>query len=339
MSQATRSSASRAKEFDLVFSFLKTPKFLSDYIKSNPAGGKQTFEGIRFEYGQVQRLSTYLDGAGATSPFDVQPQFVCHLDSLASARKREIEVEFDLNHGDISSENVKADVFFVDLKGRPYFVSVKDDKKPAKLGQVSRDAKFGTARLHGGLPEIRLPNVKVPETFTFNDTALTEKQFSKLTLSDKKFAYFKKQFPNEWADFVKESEDIALVKLRQFCQVLINDRESLIQFVGDTLGSNLKNSPNFYLLIGKQKINLCSALEALSIADLGIEIEEYKPKKKTSIIIWIKYRDQKYCLTKIEASFDGKRQTVSQTKGVIYYFQQHLKCGNHYKKLLLDIAQ
>ena len=339
MSPAVRKTKSRAKEFDLVFSFLEAPKTLASYIKTNPTGGKPELEGIIFEYGDISRHLKYLNPSKIKNPFNVHPKFVCHLDNVNVGRKREIERQFVLASESLSSNLVKADLFFVDQAGIPYFVSVKDNDEPSKLGQVSRKMLYGKASLHGGLTGVDVPQANIPSEITYKQTALSEKKFNNLTSADQRFSFFKKNYPKEWSEIVQKSKQSALDQTRQFALTLQEDRASLIDFLGITLAGNLKDSKNFYILLGRNIISFDKAMNALKTMSFEIEIEEHKPRLKTSVIIWVNDGKKKYGLTKIEPSFEGEGSRVDQTKGIIFHFQQHGDSSNCYKKLLLDIAK
>lgn len=339
VSPAVRKTKSRAKEFDLVFSFLDAPKTLASYIKTNPTGGKPELEGIIFEYGDISRHLKYLNPSKIKNPFNVHPKFVCHLDNVNVGRKREIERHFVLVPDSISSSQVKADLFFVDQAGIPYFVSVKDNDEPSKLGQISREMLYGKASLHGGLTGVDVPQGNIPSEITYKQTALSEKKFNNLTLADQRFSFFKKNYPKEWVEIVTKSKQNAMDQTRQFALTLREDRASLIDFLGITLAGNLKDSKDFYILLGRNIISFDKAMSALKTMSFEIEIEEHKPRLKTSIIIWLNDGKKKYGLTKIEPSFEGEGSKVDQTKGIIFHFQQHGDSSNCYKKLLLDIAK
>lgn len=339
MSPAVRKTKSRAKEFDLVFSFLEAPKTLASYIKSNPTGGKPELEGIAFEYGDISRHLKYLNPSKIKNPFNVHPKFVCHLDNVNVGRKREIERQFVLVPDSISSSQVKADLFFVDQDGIPYFVSVKDNDEPSKLGQISREMLYGKASLHGGLTGVDVPQDNIPSKITYKQTSLTEKKFNNLTSADQRFSFFKKNYPKEWVEIVQKSKQNALDQTRQFALTLREDRASLIDFLGITLAGNLKDSKDFYILLGRNIVSFDKAISALKTMSFEIEIEEHKPRLKTSIIIWLNDGKKKYGLTKIEPSFEGEGSKVDQTKGIIFHFQQHGDSSNCYKKLLLDITK
>lgn len=339
MCPAVRKTKSRAKEFDLVFSFLETPKTLASYIKSNPTGGKPELEGIIFEYGDISRHIKFLNPSKINNPFKVYPKFVCHLDNVNVDRKRQIEMLYKLDPESISSNQVKADLFFVDQAGVPYFVSVKDIDEPSKLGQISREMNYGNAKLHGGLSGVDLPSERIPAVISFKQTALSERRFNNLTAADQRFSYFKKNHPKEWIAIAQGSKQKALEQTRQFAETLKSNRESLIEFIGTTLAGNLKDSNNFYLLFGSQVVNFSTVLSKLKSKSFEIEIEEHRPRQKTSVIVWLNDGKKKYGLTKIEPSFEGEGLKVDQTKGIIFHFQQHGDSENNYKKLLLDITE
>jgi hypothetical protein len=339
MSSTTRKTRSRAKEFDLVFSFLAAPKSLSSFIKSNPTGGRPELEGITFEYGDISRHLKFLNPSKLNNPFGVTPKFVCHLDNVNADRKREIETQFNLAPKSISSNQVKADLFFVDQTGTPFYVSVKDIDEHSKLGQVSREVRYGKATLRGGLYGVNLPQEKIPLQINYKQTSVLEKRFNNLTVADQRFSFFKKNYSEDWKEIVDDSKRNALNQARQFAQILKEDRASLIDFLGTTLAGNLYDSNNFYLLFGENVINFTKAMNVLKTEDFEIEIEEHKPRQKTSLIIWLKNDKKKYGLTKIEPSFEGEGPKVDQTKGIIFHFQQHGDSQNSYKDLLLDITK
>ena len=339
MRSSVRKTVSRAKEFDLVFSFYKDPTVLIDFMNGRPRGGSTNFEDIAFEYGEISRHLEFLGLSDIRNPFDVKPEFVCHLDSVNIKRKREIETGFELQPNSLSSKALKADLFFVDSNNNPYFVSVKDTDKPSKLGQVSTETFYGQAHLQGGLHGIELQPDKIPDEFTYRQTGITSSAFKNLSAGDKKFAYFKFNYKKEWLELVNASKLNALTQVKKFCEILVSDRDVLIEFVGAVLAGNLSHSENFYILLGEKIVQFSKVVEFLQSNTVKIEIETHQPKKNQSLIIWIIVKNERYCLTKIEPSFEGMGTRVDQTKGIVFHFQQFPNEGNHYKKLLLDISQ
>jgi hypothetical protein len=334
-----RETNSRAKEFDLIFGLLDSPDKLVYQISSSPTGGTLELEGINFEYGNIQRLLKHLNASAPSSPFDIKAKYVCHLDGLQANRKRLIEREHGLESGSISSIDTKADVFILDREGNRYFVSVKDIDKPSKLGQKSGTVSYGKAHLRGGLEGVLIDEQRIPKLITFKDTDLSQNQFEKLTRSNQIYSFFKKNYPKEWKVTVANSESLALEEIRKFTSVLKTDKDSLIDFLSETLGGNLKDDPNFYIVFGHKAINLATVVNTLRETELNVTLEEYSPRGKSSIIVRITIMDRTYCLTKIEPSFEGKNSSVSQTKGIIYHFQQFQDTDNNWKKLIFDVLK
>jgi hypothetical protein len=334
-----RQTRSRAKEFDLVFGFLDSPEKLAYQISRSPKGGTLKLEGIDFEYGNVKRLAEHLDASAPTMPFGFKAKYVCHLDGLQASRKRAIEQEFGLDTGSISSQDSKADLLVIDRSGKHYFLSVKDPEKPSKLGQKSGSVSYGKANLHGGLLGTTLDELNIPSSLSFRDTNLTQDQFGKLSRANQIFAFFKKQHPSEWENIVAASESRALDEIRKFCTVLKDDKDSLISFISETLGGNLKIDPDFYIVFGDRFVNLALVLQKLKDNKLFVTLEEYNPRGKCSIIVRITVSNKTYCLTKIEPSFEGKKTSVSQVKGIIYHFQQYEDVDNSWKKLIFDVVK
>jgi hypothetical protein len=344
MPTGARLNKSRSKEFDLVFCALETSEsqqILLETIRLNPNGHDVTIDDIQIEYGNIERLSVELDHSIHKSPFSFKPQFICHVDSLKGRRKRELEVKYELPSQSISGQSSKVDLLVVDGRGRPFFISCKDSdpKKSAKLGQVSKLVNYGKAKLDGGLNGILPQNLIIPEVFEYHETALSEDQFQKSGPNDRGFAYFKHNYPKQWGQIVEEKKFEALCQIREFASAIKHDRTSLLTFIADTFAGNLKESPDFYIFIHGQLLGITKILEYLSAKKFTIEIQEHCPRKKTSVIVWIIIDDIKYCLTKIEPSFDGEKETVRETKGIIFYFQQYPANGNNYKKLFLDITE
>ena len=130
-----------------------------DAIAANPTSVDLELEGLRFECGNVGRLLPDIQVDTAAWPHSWKPTYISHLDSVSASRKKEIELQFNLRPGSITSPQRKADLLFIDDKGKPHYISFKDTDKPCKLGQVSRSEKYLKANLGGGhlvdLPEGR----------------------------------------------------------------------------------------------------------------------------------------------------------------------------------------
>lgn len=332
-----RAADSRAREFDLLFGLLKTPQKLRDLISQNPSGAQEEYEGIVFEYGNVARLEPAIVVGDPIRPFDVQVSHAFHVDNLPQFRKTEIEDEFDLTSGSISSRETKVDVLFIEGI-KPYYISFKDAAEQAKLGQVSTSTTYLNGKLIGGISDFGLDS-RIPDVVTASETRFTEAQFSRLRPRDRMFAYFKHNFSNEWAEYCSTRIQDATAQVFDLGLKMESDKNEFIQFFGQTMAGNLFGDQNYYLVIGAQVIHFNSVIDRLRELNFSIETEIHKPRDKESLIVNLRLKNEVYCVTKIEPSFDGASITAEQTKGIIYYFQQHQKTGNNYKKLLLDVSK
>jgi len=332
-----RATDSRAREFDLLFGLLNAPQKLRDLITQSPTGARKELEGIVFEYGNVARLEPGIAVSNPVRPFNIETSHAFHIDNLSQARKLEIEDEFDLRSGSISSRDTKVDLLFVSGTN-PYYISFKDADEQAKLGQVSTGTSYLNGKLIGGITDFDFGS-RIPDKFTASDTGFSEEQFLRLRPRDRLFAYFKHNFADEWSDYCEARLENANSQILKLGLMMENDRNEFIQFLGQTLAGNLLGDPNYYLVIGSHVVHFNSVLDRLRELDFTIKTEVYKPRDKASFIINFEVGDEKYCVTKIEPSFDGASISAEQTKGIIYYFQQHQKDGNNYKKLLLDVTK
>lgn len=337
--RSARSNSSRSKEFDLIFGYVSSPQDLLNFIFKNPEGGSPNIGGITVEYGNISRLVPFLETNQLVKPFQIEPKYICHIDHLSKERKIEIEKKYDLEAGSITSQKSKVDLLIIDKNNHSYLLSFKDSKSVTKLGQVSGEVKYSQAKLKGGLDKVQLPKEKIPTKFSFSETALTKDQFEKLNHQHQQFAYFKKNYPSEWERIVKAKMLEAVNQLRDFGNVIETDRNSLIEFIRLSFAGDLKNLRNFYLLFGDTCISFSKIIDRIKSANLTVEIKEHITVNKISLIINLRLSDRVYGLTKIEPSFDGESVTVSQTKGIIFYFQQYPNTGNHFKKLFIDISK
>ena len=342
-----RKKVSRAKEINIILSFFKKPKTLLVLIKNRPQGGNLFLENIKVEYGNIISLvkEVKIDHS-ISKPFEFIPKYIAHLDNLSSKRKKSIEKEYKLENGSISSGSSKVDILIVKDDENSYFISFKDDKHVAKLGQVSKTTSYGKAKLSGSLNTSLILDkydTRIFNNFTFKDTDLTKSQFNKLSPKDQKLALIKKISPDKWFQIWNAELNSAYTQLEKFGNTFENDKNSFIDFVKFTFGGGQNNFKNFYLVFGNKVHNFDNILEKLKKVTLEIK-SEIKPSntgKKKSLLIYVKFKKQFYGLTKIEPSFDGSQSKVSQTKGIIFYFQQYtyLNTENDYKKLFEKILQ
>jgi len=239
----------------------------------------------------------------------------------------------------LSGHTSRADLFIRMSSGRLVFVSVKDDTTPAKLGQVSAATSYGAGSLAGGLARMSIPAVPIPKVFDHRHTTLSASRFAKLGERDRQFAYIKKNHPDAWNSAVSACLDEAVEQTRIFTDLLVRDESSLLGFIKEVTAGCLADSGDFYILVGDALVHFGEFINALASADITARAERYQARNKTSYIVWLDVNGIEYGLTKIEPAFDGAKNTTEQTKGIIFYFQQHPNSGNHYKQLLVDLVE
>lgn len=245
----------------------------------------------------------------------------------------------------------KADILIAFRDGSCAGLSVKlgIGKKEVKLSQQSgrfcyefSDTPF---TLRGGLSLLPIEiNNLLPTTLpiTHEDTDLTPSQFAKLTSPDQQFAAFKKSNPTAWMGAVKAALAEATLSLLELgvaltatgLQAAQNLKELLtIRLLGKFLprsDANLLGAEMW--LSGQTKvIPLSRILENRTLLSNVVSLEGGMRKSssgKASLIIQATTADGKqYVVSKIEPSFDGWKSTVSQTKGIIFYFQEGRQLG------------
>ncbi len=334
-----RLKESRSREFDLIFGCLSDRQMLLRAVKSTPGGARVVLEGIEIEFGKVSSLVRHLNPDAAHWPFGVSPSHVCHLDNISADRKRALERLYGLTPGLLSARSSRADLFIIMEDGQRVLISVKDDLASAKLGQVSSRVTYGRAVLAGGMARAQFPDGLIPKNVAYTQTSLSPTRFAKLGMKDRECAFLKKNHAETWLKFVKESLEDADQQLKRFVDVITKDRSSFVSFVSEVTAGVLADFGEYYLLIGERLIRFSELLDQLKTSEYKVLAETYKPREKTSYIIWVELNGSRYCLTKIEPSFEGARHDTEQTKGIIFHFQQHLTAGNTYKKLFLDLIQ
>ena len=349
-----RDTKSRAQELQFMLGYLVEPVLLLQKFTSQPDGGSITLEEIYFEWGKIEKflphitLDDYQKHVGEV--LDLNPQYVCHRTQLTSDQKKEILRRFGIPKKVFSSQN-KADLILVDRDNIVKYISYKDiNASTAKLSQTSRKKQtYGTAELLGGLTGVNFDHFVIPKEFDHNNTFLDEEQFNELkSMVDKKRAYVKKEYSNEWLELVEKRMDEAYNCLEAFGQSLELNQKNFVQFVKKIFVGDAANVDQNYLVLGNRAINIASLVEKLESENYSIQVELYPTEKKSSLIVWVILNGQRYALTKIEPSFEGAKPEVSQAKGVVYHFQQHPKPhvqssvvseDKNYKDLLRDICK
>ena len=330
-----RRNRSRSLELNVLVSYCPDAIALIAELNSKNSGGVFSISGTIFEWGEISRLLPDFDPKVTFLPMDLDAKHVYHLDGLGSKRKREIENLHSLP--DSSLVNGKADVLVVDAQGNAKYLSVKDGSVPAKLGQKSAKTSYGIAVLEGGLGQ--LESQQVPSTINWTDTQLSEAQFQKISSAHRRLAYIKSHQRAKWDDLVKSRMADAISNLKEFGKTLKSDKSSLGAFVEDTLVGVTGISSKFFIVRNDEAFSVFDLLNL--VQDASLVVTDYNTDNKYSLILELVLDDRTYGLTKIEPSFEGLAENVSQTKGIIFHFQQYKNpaSGLGFSDLLTEIGK
>ncbi len=217
-------------------------------------------------------------------------------------------------------------------------VSIKrQESKEVKLSQQSRreayEFKPKSAELSGGkgLHAIQngLSRLSILTSTGQRPSALTESQWLRMTEEDKRLSIVKDSYPSDWKEMVQLSMKEAGNQLDSFLgHAFSNDKSLHAHNLGVLLSSRLiggiTEGHEEWMTSLSGPFRLDRAIEAVSQNE-AIEVSwARRPSRsgKDSWVISAAFAGRKYVICKIEPSFDGARPGVSQTKGVIYYFQE-----------------
>lgn len=314
---SARKNKSRSLELNVLVSYCPDAHNLVAELTSKNSGGVFSVSGTVFEWGEISRLLPEFDAKVTFVPMELDPKYVYHLDGLGSKRKREIENLHNLPESSLIKG--KADVLVVDAQGNTKYLSVKDGSVPAKLGQKSAKTSYGTAVLEGGLGQLEAQ--QVPSTINWTDTKLSEAQFQKISNADRRLAYIKSHQRAKWDGLVKSRMADAISNLKQFGSTLKSDKSSLGAFVEDTLVGVTGISSKFFIVRNDEAFLVSDILNL--VQDASLVVKDYNTENKYSLILELVLDDRTYGLTKIEPAFEGLAEKVSQTKGIIFHFQQY----------------
>lgn len=331
-----RKNVSRSKELDIVkFVFKSDIPKLKSYLESNPNNDEYKVEDLSFKYGKIERLVQDIDWGYVPETFPITDiKVIYHLDGLDKNEKLLLEKKYKLPKGVLTSKS-KADLLVI-TKDASEIITFKDSSKVAKLGQVSAKIEYGTATIEGGLLP-PLPTIK-HNVQSYTQTALSYEQFQKIDQNDKKLAYYKKNYPEKWNQYVELCLQNSKEQLIEFSKHILENNQVFIQFILKTLFGNSVIPENYKIIIGDKMISSQSLINFLFNGNYRVFCEEYYTENKFSLIINIQVNSVIYGVTKIEPAFDGSRDNVSQTKGIIFYFQQYSDSGKHIWDFLKDIS-
>jgi hypothetical protein len=336
----TRKNSSRSKELDIaICTFSDDSESFKEYILNNPKGGYYLKNNCFFKYGNIERLIDSINWN--IKNFKSPLKFIngiYHLDSIPKEEKKRIEITYNLSSGILTYKS-KADLL-ITTQNDLQLLSFKDGDSISKLGQLSAEMNYNKAVLRGGLilPFSDVFTIENKE-INHNNTSLTPAQFNKLSYQDKYFATIKKNQKDMWLKYINDSYQEAVDQLIKFGNTMSTDTESLVRFILVTLFGRV-NIPNYYNLMINDKLILSNKI--ISFFEEGnyeVKCEHYETANKFSLIIKIIHQGKQYGITKIEPAFDGAKENVSQTKGIIFYFQQYPASQMHIWQLLKHISK
>ncbi len=330
-----RANTSRSKELNFIGELVGDQIEFIKMVKMNPFGIRTVLNDVYIEFGNIQNLVESVQFQEIQLKIELKPIAIYHLDNITPHRKKEIERSHGLRTNSLKS---KADILVIAEYGN-YFISFKDDGKPAKLGQVSSLLSVNDIFLKGGhftTPE--LPSHK----FSHLDSDLTKNQFSKLNSGQRKWAVYKKSSPFDFDIIVRESLEKAQVHLNDFCKELISSDDNIKEFLTKILVGKHGDPSETYVFLQDKLFNLKDLINSLAKSHREYFVEDYRSSNdKLSKLIGRKYKGKNYYITKIEPSYDGAKSNVSQTKGIIYYLQEFSGQDGQssYKSLFKDITK
>lgn len=319
---------------------------LLDAFKASPTGNVfATSTGTTIHWGNIQRLVDGLDRfvlpealgllPDLALPRTAAPRFVVHLDSM---KARGTSGDNDQVALAISRVKGKADILIGEGNGIRE-VSFKDSSASEnKLWQQSKSETYDfsglPATLLGGLnfPELkdRLVALKSSVDVDSRPMSLSVDQWSRLKNGQHRIlAIVKERLPTEWDDFVHLALDRAGTALDTVLGVAFpsgspDHGRNLANILSRGLIAGETPGHEEWILSMDGSARLDRALEHLR-HEPGVQVwwsRQLSKSGKPSWFLRAMVGNRRYLITKIEPSFDGARPNVSQTKGVIYYFQE-----------------
>ena len=217
-------------------------------------------------------------------------------------------------------------------------VSIKrQESKEVKLSQQSRREEYEfkpkSAELSGGkgLSAIRngLGRLSTLVSVGQRPPTLTDSQWLRMTEDDKRLSVLKTIYPSDWEEMVQLSMQEAGAQLDSFLGHAFSIDKSLHAhnlgvLLSHRLIGGMTEGHEEWMTSLTGPFRLDRAIEAVS-QNGAIEVSwARRPSRsgKDSWVISAEFNGRSYVICKIEPSFDGARPEVSQTKGVIYYFQE-----------------
>jgi hypothetical protein len=337
-----RKNKSRSKELDIVLCEFKNQKNnLKHYLTSNKEGGTYLTEDKSFTYGNISRIVNHINWSDDfNNPTISNIVKIYHLDSLSKEAKTFFFLQNQIPLI-LLSPKFKPDLLVIDVSNKHYLISFKDGTSVSKLGQVSARINYHFASLKGGhqIEKFDFSKICFPKDLIYSATDLNQDQFSKLTDNDKKLAFIKKNFPDEWRAHVNKCLNDANNQLVSFKKNIINNKLSFIYFITLTLFGRYPVPSEYCILINETLIFSDSIVKFLEQEIYQVTCKDYYTENKFSLLVELHFNNTIYGITKIEPAFDGKNTNVSQTKGIIFYFQEYSVESKNIWRLLKDIPK
>ena len=315
-------------------------------FQTHPMGGTHTTGlGTSVHWGNIQRLVQDLiplrreELASTLSrialPRSSPPRFLVHLDSFRKATALPAS-EFVIPT--VARVKGKADILIAEADCIRE-LSVKDSSVgESKLGQQSKRETYnfsGSAHtLSGGFHftslQDRLQIIKGSVDLNIRPTSLSEDQWGRLNNEQYRIlAIAKDSDPVEWDSFVAAAEIEAAQELDSFLEAAFprvsnSHGRHLADILAHRLIDGETEGHDEWIVSQQGAFRLDSAIAYLAqLTDVRVDWERRSSRTgKPSWFVYAVVSSNRYLITKIEPSFEGKRRGVSQTKGIIYHFQE-----------------
>lgn len=323
----SRTLKSRSKELSFIISIapLSIRKDLKNYLKGLSKERRFISRGYEFIHGDILSLLSVLDYS-FLFPLEFTAEKSYHLDTLKKSEKERLERDYKLSKGSLTKKS-KIDVFYVSA-GEKYLLTLKDHTGKAKLGQFSSCTNYGTFKLCGGF-NLKEYAIQKPSQVKYEQTALTERQFNKLSLANRAYAYIKENQSQVWNSYVNDLLNLSYDQLELFGEALnANKNDVLRDFLYKTLIGFTPNTDteSVVVLIETKSVGLVKLLDR--IISHGRNFSASTESKK--LILSLTYNGKTFYIARVWPSFDGAKAHISQTKGIIYYIQEYsLGADNH----------
>jgi hypothetical protein len=319
-------------------------------FRLRPDGGSYRHKtGSTLVWGDINRLVEFLPEVRDVSlkdlagqylvPSSGTRQFVIHIDSFKSSARDSLVLPTDVQ-GLLGRSLGKADLLLVDEQSILKLSVKQPDSKEVKLGQQSAPTTYDFLpvkfTLSGGKNFVGMNRAVTKLTSRLKEelirpNALSADQWGKLAKSpeQQRLAIVKSSWPSEWSAIVSSALHDAGQSLDGFLTAAFpSSHRDHARNLGEILRHRLLGSATgagqMWITSKAGPYRLDEAINNLS-AISGLRAEWARRASGNGKDSWLIYANlfkKRYLVSKIEPSFDGQGAHVSQTKGVIYYFQE-----------------